>query len=605
MTITRKIALLAILPMLLVILFAASLIRSEWGEVDTAQIMYQNAKLVKEASLVITQLQKERGQSNIFINGAMSLGELQGQRKQTDLTREPFVRAVDQARIEPTAKEAKRQSLARLETLRADVERKIPMGESFANYTALITEVIGAQTLAIRGKTTRGLGKRFVNVSLFEDAKENMAKLRGFMSGILAADKPLTQEQFNLIVSFRSRVSASLESPVLTVSPDVERQIRSLQQTAAWRDVSGMFDVVVKNADKGGFGADPKAFFSSATLLVEGIDALGKSETAGVETEAMQIRASARGSILWMSVVLVLVILATGALSFLIGRSISRPIAAVAEDLAEASHQVAAAANELSVSSQRLAEGTSEQAATLEETSASLEEMSSMTKQNADNAGQAKAMMTDVSDIVTKVEGHMGTMVTAIDEITRSSRETGKIIKTIDEIAFQTNLLALNAAVEAARAGEAGAGFAVVADEVRNLALRAAEAARSTNNLIDDTIKAIQNGTELTKSTQEAFKENATISVKVGQFVDEIATGSEQQAQGILQVNTAIAEMDKVLQQTASTAEGSAAASEELNAQAESLKRHVANLLALVGGRNGAAEVRTLPDGTGRLLTRG
>jgi methyl-accepting chemotaxis protein len=584
MTINRKITLLAILPMCLVIVFAASMLRSEWGEVDTAETMFQNAKLVKSASNLITQLQKERGQSNMFINGAISLPELDAQRKQTDITREPIAKALDEARIASEAKEAKRQSLSRISQLRADVDRKIPMGESFTNYTATITEIMGAQTLAIRGKTTKGLGKRFVNVSLFEDAKENMAKLRGFLSGILAGNKPLTQEQFTLIVSFQSRVSASLESPVLSISPDVERQIKSLQQTTAWKDVSGIFDKVIRSADKGEFDTDPKAFFSNATLIVEGIDALGKNETADVEREAMLIRADARASIQWTSVVLVLVVLSMGILSYLIGRSISRPIAVVAKDLAEAAHQVAAAAGDLSTSSQLLAEGTSEQAASLEETSSSLEEMSSMTKQNADNAGQAKAMMAEVSNIVGKVNGHMGTMVKAIDEITLSSQETGKIIKTIDEIAFQTNLLALNAAVEAARAGEAGAGFAVVADEVRSLALRATEAARSTNALIDDTIKAVQNGNELTISTQEAFKENATISIKVGQLVDEIAIASQEQAQGISQVNTSIAEMDKVVQQTASTAEGSAAASEELNAQAESLKQHVANLLTLIGG---------------------
>ena len=121
-----------------------------------------------------------------------------------------------------------------------------------------------------------------------------------------------------------------------------------------------------------------------------------------------------------------------------------------------------------------------------------------MTKQNADNANQAKAMMTETKQIVEKVDSQMNEMTEAIAEITKTSEETGKIIKTIDEIAFQTNLLALNAAVEAARAGEAGAGFAVVADEVRNLALRAAEAARNTNSLIDNTIKAVKQGNELT-----------------------------------------------------------------------------------------------------------
>jgi methyl-accepting chemotaxis protein len=271
-------------------------------------------------------------------------------------------------------------------------------------------------------------------------------------------------------------------------------------------------------------------------------------------------------------------------LGIFLSNSITRPINRVVTGLTEGADQVVAAASQVSSSSQSLAEGSSEQAASLEETSSSLEEMSSMTKQNADNAGQAKAMMRDAKRIVEKVSGHMDEMSKAIVEITKTSEETGKIIKTIDEIAFQTNLLALNAAVEAARAGEAGAGFAVVADEVRNLALRAAEAAKNTNNLIDNTIKAVRNGNELTRMTQEAFRENITISGKIGQLIDEIATASEEQSRGIAQVNIAVMEMNKVTQSTAANAEESASASEELNAQAEQMKGYVGDLSAVIGG---------------------
>ncbi len=285
--------------------------------------------------------------------------------------------------------------------------------------------------------------------------------------------------------------------------------------------------------------------------------------------------------------------------SFFLVRTVVATLTRIMTGLSDGSSQVAAAARQVSASSQQLAEGSSEQAASLEETSSSLEEMSSMTKQNADNSLQAKAMMAEVRKIVAKVDNHMGTMVQAIEEIRNSSQETGKIIKTIDEIAFQTNLLALNAAVEAARAGEAGAGFAVVADEVRNLALRAAEAAKNTSNLIENTIKAVRKGSELTQLTQEAFQENATISGNVEQLVDEIAVASQEQAQGISQVNTAVMEMDKVTQRTAANAEESAAAAEELNAQAEQMKEYVAALVTLVG-RNGNGH-----KGPGALLAAG
>jgi len=277
------------------------------------------------------------------------------------------------------------------------------------------------------------------------------------------------------------------------------------------------------------------------------------------------------------------------ALGIILTLSITRPIHEVAEGLGEGSEQVAAASSQVSSSSQSLAEGATQQASALEETSSSLEEMSSMTRQNADHAAQAKALMAEALKIVDKVDAQMKNMVHAIQDVTKSSEETGKIIKTIDEIAFQTNLLALNAAVEAARAGEAGAGFAVVADEVRNLAMRAAEAAKNTSSLIENTIVTVQNSRDLTERTQEAFKENVGITNKVGQLVDEIAAASSEQAQGIGQIGKAVAEMDKVVQRTAASAEESASAAEEMNAQAQQLKGYVTNLRNVVDGESKAS----------------
>lgn len=266
-------------------------------------------------------------------------------------------------------------------------------------------------------------------------------------------------------------------------------------------------------------------------------------------------------------------------------RMITKPLGRITSGLAQGAKQVTAASSEVAGTSQHLAEGASQQAASLEETSSSLEELSSMTKQNAENAEQAKVMTGEAQRIVDKVSHNMENMTEAIAEITKSSEETGKIIKTIDEIAFQTNLLALNAAVEAARAGEAGAGFAVVADEVRNLALRSAQAAKNTSSLIENTIKAVRNGSELTKMTQAAFNENVENSKKIGALIDEIAAASHEQARGIEQISTTIIQMDKVTQQTATNAEESADTSEKMNAQAEQLKGFILDLTGLISGK--------------------
>ncbi len=278
---------------------------------------------------------------------------------------------------------------------------------------------------------------------------------------------------------------------------------------------------------------------------------------------------------------------------FFFARSITRPIMRAAESLNDGSDQVAAASTQVSASSQSLAEGASESAASLEETSSSLEEMSAMTQQNAGHANEADSLMKETNQVVTHADGSMARLTQSMEEISAASEETQKIIKTIDEIAFQTNLLALNAAVEAARAGEAGAGFAVVADEVRNLALRAADAAKNTAELIEDTVKKINDGTEVVSGTGAAFGETVTRVRKVGDLVNEIAAASTEQAKGVEQINQAIVEMDKVTQQNAANAEESAAASEEMNAQAEQMRSVVRELVGVISGnqnRNGSGK---------------
>jgi len=296
----------------------------------------------------------------------------------------------------------------------------------------------------------------------------------------------------------------------------------------------------------------------------------------------------ARANIWQMIKLLTLVSLACIAMivpiTFIFSNLLTRPVNFIIESLTQGADQVASASGQVSSSSQSLAEGASEQASSLEETSSSLEEMASMTRQNADNAQQADTLMKETNQVVSRANQSMQNLTTSMEEISKASEQTSKIIKTIDEIAFQTNLLALNAAVEAARAGEAGAGFAVVADEVRNLAMRAADAAGTTSDLIEGTVKKVKDGADTVKTSNEAFSEVSANASKVGELVGEIAAASQEQASGIEQVNKAVAEMDKVVQQTAASAEESASASEEMSAQAEQMKGTVGDLLVIVAG---------------------
>lgn len=282
-------------------------------------------------------------------------------------------------------------------------------------------------------------------------------------------------------------------------------------------------------------------------------------------------------------------LLITSAMIFMVmQRVVSKPINTIIQDLTVSASSVDDVSKKAASSSQSLADNASQQAAALEETSASLEEISSMTNQNADNASAANELMTETNTVMTDANQAMDQLTTAMDEISEANEETSKIIKTIDEIAFQTNLLALNAAVEAARAGEAGAGFAVVADEVRNLAMRAAEAARDTGQMLEGTNERVKKGVDLVALTDDSFKKAADKTKKSADILHEIASASKEQSTGIEQVTKAIHELDKVTQENAADAEQASRIAEDMEHQSAQLTHDVNMLVTLVKGNKAA-----------------
>jgi methyl-accepting chemotaxis protein len=266
-------------------------------------------------------------------------------------------------------------------------------------------------------------------------------------------------------------------------------------------------------------------------------------------------------------------------------RSINQPIMKISAQLRHASVQVGSAAGQVASASQVLSQDSAAQAASLEETSSAGEEISAMSRRNAANSQDSADHMNKTSELVTEANQKLGNMIQSMKEIQDSSNQISKIIKVIDEIAFQTNILALNAAVEAARAGEAGMGFAVVADEVRNLAQRSAQAARDTASLIEDSIQRTREGATRLDEVAQSIAGITQSASAVRDLVDQVRVGSHEQAQGLQQVATALAEMGQRTQKAAATAEESAAAGVELTAQAKAMDGSVEELNALVRGR--------------------
>ncbi len=264
---------------------------------------------------------------------------------------------------------------------------------------------------------------------------------------------------------------------------------------------------------------------------------------------------------------------------------------------ASASEQVTTAAGQIGGGSLALSQVASAGASSIEEISASLQELTSMTRQNAVSARQAKGLSEAAFTSASRGVDSMNRLSESIEKIKSSSSSTAKIVKTIDEIAFQTNLLALNAAVEAARAGDAGKGFAVVADEVRSLAMRSAEAAKSTAALIEESVKNAEGGYQINQEVIKNLDEINKGVTKVGEVITEIAAASEQQSQGVDQISSAIEQLNHATQQVATNAQQSSSATVELTGQARELQNMILRFKLSDGGKT-KPQPKAAPHGT-------
>ena len=592
---TYRLIALALFPFLGFLTFTVLVVLDNLKEKSITERMENNILFMTSISALMDQLQKERGMSAVYLNQGLEKAAVDTQRKETDKAMDRFQENMAKAALSQQSLQQAADQLQKLFPLRQEVDmKKISSRENIERYSTIIDQLLALDNHIVNTPTTKGVGKLIGSINILELAKENSGKLRATMSSLLAADRPIDFKDFQRMVGFRSKVESNLDSPALVLSKEGQEKLGRFRNSNEWKEIDRVYELMVQKVNQGGFGVDGAAFFKTITVQVENIGELVNTEIDWIVQKTRTFRrestAKAWTLIISLSIIAGLLII----LTYAVIRSIADPLERVSKGLSMASENVSSASKEIASASNSLAEGATEQAATIQETAASLEEIASMVKRNAENAVQANGVMSEAKHSVSDAQISMNRLSQSMEEIAQASNQTQKIIKTIDEIAFQTNLLALNAAVEAARAGEAGAGFAVVADEVRNLARRSAEAARSTNDLIEATVIKVKDGYHVMHETVQVFTKVAEGAEHVAVLLAEITAASKEQATGVDQLNQAVSEMDKVTQQNAASSEQTAASSEELSAQAQQLREMVNELMAVLG-KNGTPSFSGLP----------
>ena len=343
----------------------------------------------------------------------------------------------------------------------------------------------------------------------------------------------------------------------------ITRPIRQLEK-AAGQIVEGDFDIEVTYQSKDELGSLANAF-KNMTSILEEVIADASRLLQEMSDGNFDVRTQAEARYVGKLQGLLLAI-----------RKLNRDLSSTMGQINTSADQVASGSGQVSSGAQALAQGATEQAAAVEELAATIAGISQQVKDTAENARSARNQTSMAGDVVEECNRQMHDMMAAMEEITRTSDEIGKIIKTIEDISFQTNILALNAAVEAARAGEAGKGFAVVAEEVRSLANKSSVASNDTAALIEGSLEAVARGKDLAGATAESLSKVVEEVRVAAATVDKIADAAEEQAGAVEQVTVGVDQISDVVQTNSATSEESAAASAELSHQAEILKDLVA-----------------------------
>lgn len=577
-------------------------------------------------SAIVHELQRERGMTALFLNQKLTQDELKlQQNKVNDLTTSYYKNLENVNFADKDAEIDGMKSM--LSEIRSAGASNAEVPKVLGLFADAIKRFINVQVKLFENAHYQGFESRFSSLTIFEESKENMGKLRASLNGVFAGNLKKEIKDRDLYSTYLSGITINLESPGLNISKDGRKKVYEVLNSPEWKEVLNNFKTFSEKYNLGDYGVDASSFFKSITNRIDAVYEIVKSEQS-LNLSALENAASeAQRNFIMLAIFLVLILIASAVLAIYILSQLVAQFRSVGKTLDEASSQVSSASSQIASASEELSQATTEQAASLQETSSSIEEISSMINANTENARQSAQASGQSLENAEKGKAVVEQMIKAIDaisisnnsimeQINESNKEMEDIVKVITEIGtktkvindivFQTKLLSFNASVEAARAGEQGKGFAVVAEEVGNLAAMSGAAAIEISSMLDSSIQKVEG---IVKNSKEKIgrlitdgKKNVEIGTtvanncgtvlndivlsvaSVSKMVKEISSASQEQAQGVHEITKAVAQLDQVTQQnTANSAESSRAAG-DLSNQAEMLSSLVQELVQAIEG---------------------
>jgi methyl-accepting chemotaxis protein len=627
--------------MVLCLVLGTSLVYQFYKDKQDSISVINSAQAQKNLSAIIHEFQRERGVSTLFLGKKSTKEDLFSQRKKVnDLL---FLLDKNLEVVNFTEKESKLHNLkAMTEVARAGVSDNIEIPKVLGLFAQTISFAIHLQVELFEKTHYHGLESRFTSLTIFEESKENMGKLRASLNGVFAGNLKKDISDRDQYSKYLSGIIINLESPGLNISKEGKEKVYEVLNSSEWKSVLDDYKVFSEKYNVGDYGIDAKSYFKDITSRIDAVYEIIKTEQNLNLSELEKSSSEASRNFILLASLITGFLCALMFFAFFILNRLITDFRLIGSTLDDASSKVNSAATQIASASEELSQATTEQAASLQETSSSIEEISSMINSNTENAKHSSLISEQNLSTAEKGKVVVDNMIKAINEISTSNasimdqindtnkeienivkiiNDIGNKTKVINDIVFQTKLLSFNASVEAARAGEQGKGFAVVAEEVGNLAAMSGSAALEITNMLEGSIKTVEGivrdskikmsqlistgkekvetGTRIALDCQEVLNEIVSSSSSVSKMVTEISSASQEQAQGVHEITKAIAQLDQVTQQNTSNSAESANAASMLSNQADMLNSLVQQLVQTIeGGKElvvkKAAEIKTV-----------